>query len=587
MKRLLISLFAVSLFFTNVIPVFADEEEIQEEVLYNPGWNYDENGWFYLDEHNERVTGWISYKGFWYYLGEDGYMTTGMIYDGEKSYIMDAEGRMLRGWIFYENNWYYGDSAIRYGWFNGYYLDPANNGAMAIGIRTIDDVEYYFNESGKRMNHGWVFHDNKWYYIEGNETKAIGWRYIHNKWYYFDENGIMVTGRQTIDDIDYFFDESGHLLAGWVFDQDDWYYTTFNGQVTDWILYKGCWYYLDPENEGKMVTGRQTIDDIDYFFDEEGHLLAGWVFDHDDWYYTTFNGQVTGWISYKGKQYYLDPENEGKMVTGYHIVDDKEYFFNEDGDMKTGWHEREENIWNYYESDGSLAEGWRKIKNTWYYFEDGIMVYDCVKEIDEEIYRFAKSGAMVTGWYKENEDWYYYKQSGAMAKGWIWDKDAYYYLYEDGKMARNTVIDGYHILENGKYSKARTYAHKLLESYDNDLYKAYKYCASMQYEWMTTDTSLGSEWFANYGFDKRTGNCYVMAACFYHLACAYGYEAHQISGKVETRNGYSIHSWVEVWVDGTKYICDPDFECELKMNGYMLTYGASGVLHYSDIKYMN
>ena len=95
----------------------------------------------------------------------------------------------------------------------------------------------------------------------------------------------------------------------------------------------------------------------------------------------------------------------------------------------------------------------------------------------------------------------------------------------------------------------------------------------------TADTSM--EWYADYGFKNGKGNCYVMAAMFCEMAKSMGYEAHQISGKVPLlAGGYGPHSWVEVVVNGTTYVCDPDFTNETGYNGYMINYGQSGTWRY-------
>lgn len=99
---------------------------------------------------------------------------------------------------------------------------------------------------------------------------------------------------------------------------------------------------------------------------------------------------------------------------------------------------------------------------------------------------------------------------------------------------------------------------------------------------MPQDANTTMEWYADYGFKNGKGNCYVMAAMFCEMARLLGYEAHQISGKVPLlAGGYGPHSWVEITVNGTVYVCDPNFTNETGRNGYMITYGQSGTWRYS------
>ena len=98
---------------------------------------------------------------------------------------------------------------------------------------------------------------------------------------------------------------------------------------------------------------------------------------------------------------------------------------------------------------------------------------------------------------------------------------------------------------------------------------------------MPQDTSKSMEWYAEYGFTNEKGNCYVMAAMFCEMARLLGYDAHLISGRVPLKaGGYGPHSWVEVNINGTVYVCDPDFAHETEKNGYMITYGQSGTWKY-------
>lgn len=62
-----------------------------------------------------------------------------------------------------------------------------------------------------------------------------------------------------------------------------------------------------------------------------------------------------------------------------------------------------------------------------------------------------------------------------------------------------------------------------------------------------------------------------MASMFLAMARQMGYEARQVDGGVPLRRGgVNDHSWVEINVNGTWYICDPDFQQETGHNGYML-----------------
>ncbi len=97
--------------------------------------------------------------------------------------------------------------------------------------------------------------------------------------------------------------------------------------------------------------------------------------------------------------------------------------------------------------------------------------------------------------------------------------------------------------------------------------------------------------FAKYGFENKKGNCYCFAACLYAMGKLLGEDIHVVYGTVPYREGGSgPHAWNELKRNGTKYVCDAEFEQESKQkgksytNGYLFTYGTKGSWKYSDIR---
>lgn len=88
------------------------------------------------------------------------------------------------------------------------------------------------------------------------------------------------------------------------------------------------------------------------------------------------------------------------------------------------------------------------------------------------------------------------------------------------------------------------------------------------------------EGYAMHGVENRRGNCYCFAAAFAGAAKRLGYDATFIEGTVRLRSGVVCrHGWVEIKMDGTTYICDPEQDYEHHYGLYMLTY-ASAPLNY-------
>ena len=124
-----------------------------------------------------------------------------------------------------------------------------------------------------------------------------------------------------------------------------------------------------------------------------------------------------------------------------------------------------------------------------------------------------------------------------------------------------------------------------------DLYQCFRYSAGIPYYRATPEPQSGythSQWYALYGFHNYLGHCYVHAATFYWLAKNLGYEAYYLEGYVPRRGGGVVtHGWVEIVMNGTTYVFDPNFTNETGRNGYKITYGTSGTWRYQSYRRMS
>ena len=265
----------------------------------------------------------------------------------------------------------------------------------------------------------------------------------------------------------------------------------------------------------------------------------------------------TGWLYYGEHWYYLSSYGD-MSVDEWDCINSKWYHFYNSGEMETGWTYYKNN-WYYLSPYGDMSVNeWDYINSNWYYFD--------------------KNGIMQTGWFLYNGNWYYLYPANNNAGKSI------------GAMAQNTTIDGYFISQDGIWINDEAYqgAYSVLNQVGWNLWSAYNWSANLPYVNYSNDPSPGSRDFAIHGFQTKTGDCYVMAATFYYMAKALGYDAHQIAGYVPLRGGgQGVHSWVEIDMDGSTYVFDPDFTHETKRNGYQITYGMSGTWRYSNYYRMN
>ena len=308
-----------------------------------------------------------------------------------------------------------------------------------------------------------------------------------------------------------------------------------------------------------------------------------------------------------------EPDNLGdsekpedvKLEPGWNFIDGKKYYADANGKITTGW-VKYENSWYYLQTEkecpetpGAMKTGWFKQNNNWYYLDPargGKMVASEWMLIDGRWYHFYGGGGMETGWTKQNGNWYHLNANGAMETGWIIMNDDWYYLYPagnssvapEGAMAVNTVINGYVVAPDGVYNEAYQGAYNVLNQVGWNLRAAYNWSANLPYVNYSNDPSPGSKNFAIHGFKTKTGDCYVMAGTFYYMAKLLGYDAHQIAGYVPLRSGnMGVHSWVEIDINGSTYLFDPDFTHESGRNGYQISYGMSGTWRYSNYYRMN
>ena len=210
--------------------------------------------------------------------------------------------------------------------------------------------------------------------------------------------------------------------------------------------------------------GVYDIDDVEYYFDEDGILQTGWTketYEYDDGesYTCTYYGDpeksgalVHGWKKIDGKWYYFDP---GMSYDGRYTINKKDFYFNSDGVLQIGWFQDDENeMWYYSNANGELQKGWQKIKNKWYYLDpESYYLYDDgIYKINGKYYFFDKNGVMKTGWCKEAyadggvtyTDWYYANTNGDLAKGWKTISNKWYYFDPEWPVMTTggRVIDG-------------------------------------------------------------------------------------------------------------------------------------------------
>ena len=490
-------------------------------ALSKNGWIYDKGHWYYLNSDGTMHTGWLNLDNYWYYLNNSGEMQIGWKVINNIKYLFDADGKMVDGARYFvidiskwqgNINWSqlkkenidgiilrtsYGlstDSKLKsylreikklkipYGF---YHFNTAKNTVDAkkqaeYAIKVIKEndanpklpvfVDIETNSSSDLVSiaktycsefikngflPGIYANTNYWqnylkdtslnayykwianYGTKNNNNNATASPTFKTKdsiknymmWQYTSQgtlNGvkdntvdfnamyewyIKPNGWKLINNIYYYYKNNGHLSYDWDYIDGLWYYFNLNGEMqTGWIYDKSKWYYCS--SNGNMLKYWQYIDNQWYYFNSSGEMRTGWIYDRRKWYYCN---------------------NNGNMLKHWQYIDNQWYYFNSNGEMKTGWI-YDKGKWYYCGQNGNMLKYWQYIDNQWYYFNsNGEMqtgwIYDKGKW-----YYCSKNGSMMKYWQYIDNQWYYFNSNGEMFTGWHYIDNKWYYFYSNGAM---------------------------------------------------------------------------------------------------------------------------------------------------------
>lgn len=182
---------------------------------------------------------------------------------------------------------------------------------------------------------GWVSTGSTWKYMGSNGSYVKNaWRRIDGKWYWFEADGTMKTGWHWEGDNRYFLTSSGAMATGWYRIDGKWHFFGENGvQRSGWVKDQGKWYYIDSW-DGMYSSQWLEEGNHTYYFRSNGAMVENdWALVDGEWYFFNESGKMqTGWISWKGEDYYL--HCNGKMAKDEYILSGdgtKGYYLNADG----------------------------------------------------------------------------------------------------------------------------------------------------------------------------------------------------------------------------------------------------------------
>jgi glucan-binding YG repeat protein len=327
--------------------------------------------------------------------------------------------------------------------------------------------------SAVSMAAGWDNSTGEWRYLNNDGTEVTDtWKSANGNWFYLGSDGVMATN-QLIEDTNnsttryYYVDQYGAMVKNtWKAvardDGDDlqaeywWYYFGSDGKA-----------YTTKNDSNFTVSKLKTIDGKKYLFNEEGHMMYGWIkedsqdqndTDDDAWKDALFfangwnDGHIqTGWAQItvedndETKDYWFNFGSDGKKV-GYKDGKRKKingvyYHFATDGHMLTDWAVGTTSVEKvkegktpdatpgqivYLNGDGSerknkwvwavpdehsneisdvLQKDYDDDEYSWFYYDkSGSVIANKIKKINGRDYAFDKYGRMVIGFVGENPD---------------------------------------------------------------------------------------------------------------------------------------------------------------------------------------
>ena len=209
---------------------------------------------------------------------------------------------------------------------------------------------------------------------------------------------------------------------------------------------QGNWYYV---KDGKALTGLQTIDYVDVYFDADGKQVKDDTrqIDGSTYHFAKDSGQITrnAFASDKmGNWYYFG--QDGKALTGKQILDNFTLYFYPNGvQAKDTFVILDGNTYYFQKDSGQLISNryWSDDEGNWYYSDKDGRLLIGAQTVDFVNVYFYDDGIQVKGDFAPNGH-YYDKDTGALVTNRYVEKDGkWYYVNDKGdKLIGAQTIDG-------------------------------------------------------------------------------------------------------------------------------------------------
>ena len=433
------------------------------KVYFNPGGvqvkgGFGWDGHYYDKDSGALVTNkFVEEYGRTYYVDENGNKAIGSKEVNGAWYYFEQYGELIKNNFAPDGRYYekYGKQVDfgtnRYFELNGEWYYAGNDGAILKGPQTIDGVKVYFRQYGAQVKGYFVKDegDNKSRYYDKDTGALATNQYViaynpykhRNERYYVNDQGIRLTGPQTIDGKQVYFDT---YEGSQVFDNfaDDGYFYDQDGNRVDlganrYVQIRDNWYYVG--NDGKILTGEHIIDGAHVYFEYGGKQVKG-DFDYKNQFHDKDSGTLVTnrFVTVNDKTYFIGADS--KAIKGATVIDNIEYFFDE----KTGAQVKGDFASNdkYYDGiTGALViNSYVQVDKDWYYVgNDGKRLKGSQTINNVPVYFDPYDGKQAKGVFG-NDGYFYDKDSGAKidlgTNRYVFINENWYYLNEEGKILK-------------------------------------------------------------------------------------------------------------------------------------------------------
>ncbi|EJR97336.1 hypothetical protein IKM_05248 [Bacillus mycoides] len=150
-------------------------------------------------------------------------------------------------------------------------------------------------------------------------------------------------------------------------------------------------YKKDPEK----YSPPNVIKNIDKRIDEDIKVLYENLDFLDKIKSTILLDNTQGWVQKDGNKWSYF-RKDGQPAKGFQVIDEKKYYFDDNGIMQTGWIKLPTGTY-YFSPSGVMQTGAQSIDGKMYYFNEGGFLSSGLRFVNEKPYYFDESHEQKSG----------------------------------------------------------------------------------------------------------------------------------------------------------------------------------------------